>query len=78
MIKLDGHDNAILGRTQVWAGSEQHDVYVYSGEQLMGNLIAGGMDPDEAAEFIDYNIECAYMGPETPLIMWPDQDEYTH
>jgi hypothetical protein len=29
-----------------------------------------GMDSDEAREFIEYNIEGAYVGEDTPIITW--------
>jgi hypothetical protein len=29
------------------------------------------MDLEEAREFIEFNIEGAYMGPDTPLLVWP-------
>ena len=29
-----------------------------------------GMDADEAREYIEFNIEGAYMGPDTPILVW--------
>jgi hypothetical protein len=31
-----------------------------------------GMDEEEAREFIEFNIEGAYMGPHTPVVVWQD------
>ena len=28
------------------------------------------MDIDEAREYIEFNIECAYVGEDTPVIVW--------
>jgi hypothetical protein len=30
-----------------------------------------GMTEEEAYEFVDFNIAGAYMGEETPVIVWP-------
>jgi ABC-type lipoprotein export system ATPase subunit len=30
-----------------------------------------GMDDEEAEEYCSYNIEGAYVGPHTPIIVWP-------
>jgi hypothetical protein len=29
-----------------------------------------GMDDDEAREYIEFNIEGAYVGPDTPILVW--------
>jgi hypothetical protein len=34
-----------------------------------------GMEWDEAMDFIDYNREGAYIGNDTPLLVWPVIDE---
>jgi len=34
-----------------------------------------GMDADEAREFIEFNIEGGYLGIDTPVLVWP-QDEW--
>jgi hypothetical protein len=31
-----------------------------------------GMTAEEAREYIEFNIEGAYMGPDTPILVWPD------
>ena len=30
------------------------------------------MEPDEAREYIEYNVEGAYVGVETPIYVWTD------
>ena len=34
-----------------------------------------GMNSEEAREFIEYNIEGGYLGIDTPVLVWP-QDEW--
>jgi len=77
MLKIDGHDDAIVGKACIWANQSRADVLIYSGEKIMDELVErDGMSAEEALEYIDFNIEGAYMGPDTPIIMWEyDEDE---
>jgi hypothetical protein len=75
MLKIDGHDDAIVGQACVWVqgkgGMSREDVLIYSGQEILEMLVGrDGMDWDEAREFIEFNIEGAYMGPDTPIVMW--------
>jgi hypothetical protein len=67
LLKIDGHDNAIIGPAFP-LGKEP--ILVYDGEQIKENLVKAGMSEDEAMDFIEFNIEGAYMGPMTPVIAW--------
>lgn len=75
MLKIDGHDNAIIGPAMVWRGSEMCDVLVYDAEQIRENLMKQGMTYEDAREYIEFNIEGAYVGDGTPVLVWP-QDEW--
>ena len=76
MLKIDGHDDAILGPAMIWGmdkkgGGIRTNVLVYDAEAIRTTLIErDGMDPDEAREHIEFNIEGAYMGPDTPILVW--------
>jgi len=72
MLKIDDHDNAVIGPAMVWREQGLCDVLVYDGEVIRENLMQDGMTAEEAREFIEYNIEGAYMGRGTPVIVWPD------
>jgi hypothetical protein len=74
LIKMDGLDKALIGRSCIWDSSgRQEDRLVYSGEKIVAILIArDGMDADEAFEYIEFNIQGAYDGPQTPIIMWSE------
>ncbi len=74
LIKMDGLDKALIGRSCIWDSSgRQEDRLVYSGEKIVAILIArDGMDADEAFEYIEFNIQGAYVGPQTPIIMWSE------
>ena len=76
MLKIDGHDDAILGPALVWGmdkkgGGIRTYVLVYDAEAIRATLMhRDGMDAEEAREYIEFNIEGAYMGPDTPILVW--------
>ena len=74
MLKFDGFDEAIVGMTNCWDGNERVDRLVYSGNAILTILQNDGMSEEEAMEYLDFNIDGAYVGSETPMIMW-DFDE---
>ena len=76
MLRIDGHDNAILGPALVWGkDGTRTEVLVYDAEIIRDNLMNDGMTSEEAREFIEFNIEDAYVGEDTPILVWT-QDEW--
>jgi hypothetical protein len=79
MLKMTGLEDAIVGQAQVWVhvdgGMSREDVFIYSGQAILEILVErDGMDWDDAREYIDFNIEGAYVGPQTPIVMWDPED----
>lgn len=76
MLKIDGHDDAVIGPAMIWGhGGTRISVLVYDAEAIRATLIhRDGMDADEAREYIEFNIEGAYVGPDTPILVWPDDE----
>ena len=74
MLKIDGHDDAVLGPAMIWGqGGHRINVLVYDAEAIRTTLMErDGMDAEEAREYIEFNIEGAYMGPDTPILVWMD------
>lgn len=75
MKKIDGFDGALIGIATVWQkatqGAGRVDTLVYSGDAIVAVLIhQHGMDATEAMEYISFNIEGAYVGEDTPIIVW--------
>ena len=72
MLKIDGHDAAVLGPALIWGhGGRRISVLVYDAEAIRATLMTrDGMEADEAREYIEFNIEGAYMGPDTPILVW--------
>jgi hypothetical protein len=72
MIKLDGLDGAIIGPAVILLEGETLSRLVYDAEEIRKILmLRDGMGFEEAREFIEFNIEAAYMGPGTPILVWP-------
>ena len=62
----DGHDHAIMGYSS-------DGRVIYSVDQVVRGLVErDGMTPDEAIEFFNHNIECAYVGEYTPIYMYEE------
>lgn len=69
----DGLEAACIGHTEIWhphpnGGAERIPLAVYSKQKILKLLIERDqMTSEEAEEYADHNIYCAYMGPHTPL-----------
>ena len=50
-----------------------HNVLVYDAEKMRSILMKrDGMTSEEAREYIEYNVEGAYVGDETPVYVWTE------
>lgn len=73
MLKADGFDEAIIGQACIWRDKGMHNVLVYDAEKMRSILMKkGGMSAKEAREFIEFNVEVAYVGVETPIYVWTE------
>jgi uncharacterized NAD-dependent epimerase/dehydratase family protein len=65
ILKADGFDDAVIGiETSTMR-------LIYSESKCIDILINDqGMDEDEAREYLDFNVSCAYVGEQTPI--WCD------
>ena len=68
---IDGMDEALMGCACQWGSPV---LAVYSAERII-EILALEMDYEEAIEFFAHNIECAYVGPGTPLILQVPRDD---
>lgn len=63
---VDGHDDAL-------AGYDTKGRAIYFTDHIIGTLMQrDGMTEEEAVEFFDFNIECAYVGEFTPIYMYEE------
>ena len=75
MITYDNLDDAIIGHASVWDGNEKVERVIYSGEKMIGLFMQDGMSELDAIEWIEFNMEGAYLGKETPVIVWEREDD---
>ena len=73
MLKADGFDEAIIGQACIWRNQGMHNVLVYDAEKMRSILMKRDrMTSEEAREYIEYNVEGAYVGDETPVYVWTE------
>lgn len=63
-LTADGFDDALIGCTY-----GANVVAVYDIDKMIETLMEEGLDWDEAAEFLDFNVVGAYVGEKTPKYM---------
>ena len=68
MLKADGFDEAILGMTYDMVVSE--DRLIYSQKKCIEILVKrDGMTDEEALEYMEYNVLCAFVGQNQPIFL---------
>ena len=69
----DGFEDALVG-----VGTRfNDDVAVYDFDKCVEVLVKGGMDEDEAVEYLEFNTTGAYVGANTPVfIRWKTKAVY--
>jgi hypothetical protein len=73
---MDGLDAGLIGVGEQAGGKVM--LAVYSERKILEALrINNSWDADEAMEWYEFNIECAYMGDDTPLIIKDNEDAVT-
>ena len=66
MLKWDGFDSAIIG---VGGRCNTDPMIVYDYDKMVDVLVMrDGMAQEEAEEYLDYNVVCAWIGDTTPII----------
>ena len=76
MLKADGLDAAIIG---VGHRCGKDPLLVYDTARVVKILMErDGMDQDEAEEFMEFNITGSWIGEETPIWVYPynEDEEY--
>jgi len=70
-LKADGFDEAIIGVDY------KQGKFVYAIELMLEKMMQepSNMTMEEAIEYFDFNIGCAYVGEMTPIYIWTNIDE---
>jgi|TARA_Y100000114_G_scaffold109586_1_gene103101 hypothetical protein len=67
MLTADGFDDAILGIADRGPGNP---VVAYDFDKCVKILIErDGMEPEEAVEYMDFNVTGAWLGDQTPIFV---------
>ena len=67
-MKIDGHDEALIGMVTAFGGG--NPVLVYDAEAIIQTLQdRDGMSEEDAVGHLEYNIAGAYVGTGTPLLL---------
>lgn len=72
MLKIDDFDDAVIGPASVWREEGLVDVLIYDGEKMVEVLMREGSTEEEARDYISFNCEGWFLGPTTPIIVWPN------
>jgi hypothetical protein len=71
MKQWDDLDDAITGQASIWNGNKRVEVLVYDADLMIKVFMdRDGMSEEEANEYIVFNIEGAYIGEDTPVLVW--------
>jgi hypothetical protein len=74
ILLMDGFDEAYIGHTQPM---NQPILAVYSYNKMVETLMfRDGMNYDDAAEYIEFNCIGAYIGEQTPIIVFDVDGTY--
>ena len=71
MKQWDGFDECVIGTANIWRDQTTVEVLVYSVDAMLEILhMRDNMEQDEAMEYFLYNIEGAYIGIDTPVLVY--------
>lgn len=75
-LKADGFDEAIIGTAYgTTVRDDEGPVLVYDMQKCIDILMDGAVDMtrEEAIEYFDFNVLGAFVGPQTPIFVNPDE-----
>ena len=65
ILFMDGHDDAFIGIVS----QASRALACYDAVKVVEKLQRDGMTEEEAQEFFEFNINCAYAGEYTPMLL---------
>lgn len=66
VMLADGFDDAFIG---IGRQASKEPFAVYDREKCIEVLVRKGMDHDEAEEYFEFNVQCAWIGNQTPIFL---------
>jgi hypothetical protein len=71
MKQWDGYDECVIGTANIWRDQMTVEVLVYSADAMLEVMrLNDGMSEEEAYEYFLFNIEGAYIGIDTPVLVY--------
>ena len=75
MKQWDGFDECVIGVANIWRDQITVEVLVYSADAMIEILrLNDGMSEEEALEYFKFKIEGAYIGIDTPVLVFTNPD----
>jgi len=80
MKQWEGFDECVIGVANIWRDQITVEVLVYSADAMIEILrLNDGMSEEEALEYFKFKIEGAYIGIDTPVLVftnpnWKERD----
>ena len=71
IVLWDDCDEAIVG---IGERCGQPSVAIYDNGKLIECFVRQGMTHEEAEEWVDFNIRCAWVGERTPIILYTEPE----
>lgn len=68
-LYIDGFEECLIGIADVWRDNTRRTVAVYDYTLMVQSLIDDEVTAEDAAEYIEFNISGAYVGPYQPIIV---------
>jgi hypothetical protein len=66
VLYADGFEEAFLGHIQIF----NNVIACYDANKCLDCLIKQGMEPEEALEYFNFNVQGAYVGDQTPAFLY--------
>ena len=71
MKRWDGYDECVIGTANIWRDQMTVEVLVYCADAMLEMMkLNDGMSDEEAYEYFLFNIEGAYIGIDTPVLVY--------
>lgn len=68
-LYIDGFEDCLIGIADVWRDNTRRTVAVYDYTLMVQSLIDDEVTAEDAAEYIEFNISGAFVGPYQPIIV---------
>ena len=68
-LYIDGFEDCLIGIADVWRDNTRRTVAVYDYTLMVQSMIDEECTAEDAAEYIEFNISGAFVGPYQPIIV---------